>query len=404
MQDGDEAITLSGFVSPSACNTENGDVTIIGVGENGSGVLDALLKNDFLQDLQPYSYVLIPVTSSRKNSRDLRVECASINRDGTNSPAEESVDTVSQFRARFPILSRLFKRETAGDESPEPDDCPRSGGNDGRNDERKDGRNDGRNIRDHESPVEDWLDRTLLVRNHAFTRLRSLDPSLVRIGMEIVENSNSLIIVSDLREDSLDICLLLDALCVREGKRDLFFLIQSESYRDIWTVQYLNKCIQEVAMCANSVIMVPPVSDENMEAAAEVLSALHNLIDHTGTVNIDLADIKHIAGFGNIGMMALGKGTGEARTEQAVKSCLSHPMLDIDLEGIERAIVCVNGGEDMTIEEAESASYYISKKIREGAKIIWGAHVSLELNDRLEVVLLVGLTPHQALLHHYAGT
>jgi len=399
LQDGNETIALGGFVGSSVANPENGGVTIIGVGEKGCSVLDALREKDYLEDLQPYSYVSIPVTSSRKNSRDQRVECASINRDGTNSPVDEnaeSVDTVSQFRTRFPILSRLFKRETAGDESPEPDDCSQSGGNDGRN--------DGGNIRDHDPLLEDWLERTLLVRNPAFTRLRSFDPTLVRIGMEIVEKSRSLIIVSDLREDSLDVCLLLNALCVREGKRDLFFLIQSETYRDIWTVQFLNKCIQGVAMCANSVIMVPPVSDKNLGAAAEVLSALHNLINHTGTVNIDLADIKHIAGFGNIGMMALGKGTGEARTEMAVKSCLSHPMLDIDLEGIERAIVCVNGGEDMTIEEAESASYYISKKIREGAKIIWGAHVSLELNNRLEVVLLVGLTPHQALLHHYAGT
>lgn len=79
-------------------------------------------------------------------------------------------------------------------------------------------------------------------------------------------------------------------------------------------------------------------------------------------------------------------------------------MLDIDLAGIERAIVYVNGGEDMTIEEAESASYYISKEIREGAKIIWGANVTPELNEQIEIVLLVGLTPHQALLHHYAGT
>jgi len=222
--------------------------------------------------------------------------------------------------------------------------------------------------------------------------------------MEATGGPGMTLVVSDLAEESLDACLLLDALCNRAGKRDVLFLVQPEKYRDIWTVQYLNKRIQGIARCADSVLMLPPIAEGDMDDFLSVVSAHFRMVTRPGTVNIDLADVRHIAGYGNIGLIGAGKARGGDRARNAAKRALDHNMLDIDLAGIDRAIVCVNGGEDMTIEEAESASYYISKRIREGSKIIWGANVSPEMNDRIEVVLLVGLTPHQALLHHYAGT
>jgi len=249
-----------------------------------------------------------------------------------------------------------------------------------------------------------WLDRTLLGRNPAYTRLRNFDSEKVKWAMDMVKKSDTLFVMSDLMDESLDICLLLDALGTKAGRRVILFLIQSDRYKDIWELQFLNKRIQEVAMCAAGTMITPPIKFINLRGLPEILLALYGMIQYASTVNIDLADIKNITGFGNIGMMGVGRAGGSNRTREAVRKVLTHPMLDIDLEGIERAIVYVNGGEDMTIEEAESASYYISKKIREGAKIIWGANVTPELNEQIEIVLLVGLTPHQALLHHYAGT
>ncbi len=255
-----------------------------------------------------------------------------------------------------------------------------------------------------ETNTENWLDRALLGRNPAYTRLRNFERDKVKWAMDMVKNYDTLFILSDLMDESLDICLLLDALGNKTGRRVIMFLIQSDRYKDIWNVQFLNKRIQEVAMCAAGTMITPPTKFINLRGLPEILLALYGMIQSASTVNIDLADIRNITGFGNIGMMGVGRGGGSNRTREAVRKALSHPMLDIDLDGIERAIVHVNGGEDMTIEEAESASYYISKKIREGAKIIWGANVTPELNEQIEIVLLVGLTPHQALLHHYAGT
>lgn len=297
------------------------------------------------------------------------------------------------------ILSRLFGRERTGvvrrlrQIEGEGDDDGNGNGS---------GKEDGHPSRADRS--EGWLDRPLIARNPAYTRLRATDVKTVNRAMEAVEGPGMLLVVSDLDDESLDTCLLLDALSMKFGKRDTLFLVQPGSYRNIWTVQHLNGRIQEIARCADSVLMAPPVHENNLMSFIEILSSHLNMVSRAGTVNIDLADVKHIAGYGNIGVMGVGRADGKERALRAAKRALSHPMMDIDVTGIDRAIVCVNGGEDMTIEEAESTSYYISRRIREGAKIIWGANVSPELNGSIEVVLLVGVTPHQALLHHYAGT
>ena len=349
-------------------------VTIVGIGDLGGTMIKELLMNR--QDDLPrcFSYALPPDLPLEKTRQGLME-----NYSRTDGSDKRTGSIFGGIKDEDIMRFKEERRTVLSNNEPKP-------------------------VSNGFSSNRDWLDRRLLVMNPAYAKLRSLGNNMVDWARDIVYNSDTIFIISDLMDESLDICLLLDAFSNRAGRRLIIFLIQSKRYKDIWNVQFLNKRIQEVALRAACVIIVPPINSGNLGVMPDILVALYNLIDHTGTVNIDLADIRNIAGYGNIGMMGVGTATGTNRAEKAIKKAISHPMLEIDLEGIERVIVCVNGGEDMTIEEAENVSYFISKRIREGAKIIWGAHVSEELRDHLEVVLLVGLTPHQALLHHYAET
>ena len=347
-------------------------VTVIGVGEKGGDALEELKEIQDNPFTSSFRYVRPPISMGGKNTR---MDESIANTDVKFSWENNTIETVNDDELKLEFLRSGFTPQSGID-------------------------------KEHSDDIfsDNWLDRALLGRNPAYTRLRNFDSHKVKWAMDIVKHSDTLFILSDLMDESLDICLLLDALGNKADRRVILFLIQSDRYKDIWDVQFLNKRIQEVAMCAAGTMITPPTKFINLRGLPEILLALYGMIQYASTVNIDLADIRNITGFGNIGMMGVGRARGSNRTRKAVRKALTHPMLDIDLAGIERAIVYVNGGEDMTIEEAESASYYISKKIREGAKIIWGANVTPELNEKIEIVLLVGLTPHQALLHHYAGT
>lgn len=250
------------------------------------------------------------------------------------------------------------------------------------------------------TPREDWLDRPLLLSNPAYKILRGFDTDMVRRVSDIVKRTDVLFLISDLEDDDTEICLLFDALCTKYDKRDIIFLIRSDVQLGFGNYQYINKQIQNLGVGSDGVILVPGTDGSGYRGFMDILSGLYHMIYTTGMVNIDLADIKNITGFGNVGMMGVGRGSGLSRINNAIESVLKHPMLDVDLEHIKRAIICVCGGEDMTMEESEKCSVRIADKLRDEAKIIWGAYISPEMEGMAEILLLVALTPNQALLHH----
>ena len=242
-------------------------VTVVGIGEQGGAMVEELLMNRISGIPHSFSYVLPPTSALTKTQDN---------------------------------LMRFGERRHGGDER--------------------------RNIYEisGEGPLdENWLDRTLMAVNPAYARLRSFGNNMVDWARDVVYNSDIIFLISDLIDESLDICLLLDAFSNKAGRRLIVFLIQSERYKNIWNVQFLNKRIQEVAFRPACVIITPPIGSGNFGTMPEILIALYNLIRHTGTINIDLADIKNIAGYGNIGMMGVGAATGENRAEDAIKEAIS---------------------------------------------------------------------------------
>lgn len=72
-----------------------------------------------------------------------------------------------------------------------------------------------------------------------------------------------------------------------------------------------------------------------------------------------------------------------------MRKALSSPLLDVDVSDAKSALVNVTGGEDMTVEEAESALQEVSKMMSPDARIIWGVQVSPELKNVLRTLLIV---------------
>ena len=68
-------------------------------------------------------------------------------------------------------------------------------------------------------------------------------------------------------------------------------------------------------------------------------------------VNLDFADVKAI--MTNGGVAAIGVGTSDTnnRVEEAVQGALANPLLDINYEGATGALIKMEGGPDMTLDE-----------------------------------------------------
>jgi cell division protein FtsZ len=74
-----------------------------------------------------------------------------------------------------------------------------------------------------------------------------------------------------------------------------------------------------------------------------------------GLMNLDFADMNAIMRQGGICAIGFGEGAGDAMVEEAVERALDSQLLDIgDIREAKGALVYIEGGEDMTLEDSRA--------------------------------------------------
>jgi cell division protein FtsZ len=133
------------------------------------------------------------------------------------------------------------------------------------------------------------------------------------------------------------------------------------------------------------------------EILMKAIKGITEMITKVGLVNLDFADLKTIMKGGGVAVIGIGESDdGHEKALKAVEEAINSPLLEYDVSSANGALVCVTGGEDMTVTEAEMVADYINNKINKNASIIWGAYIDPELKGAIRVMLvLVGVTSDQ---------
>jgi cell division protein FtsZ len=129
------------------------------------------------------------------------------------------------------------------------------------------------------------------------------------------------------------------------------------------------------------------VADELLMRA---IKGITEMITKVGLVNLDFADLKTIMKGGGVAVIGLGEAsdTPEKATE-AVNEALNSPLLEVDVSNATGALICVTGGDDMTVTEAEMVADEIHKRINANAGIIWGAYIDPSLSHTIRVMVVI---------------
>ena len=125
------------------------------------------------------------------------------------------------------------------------------------------------------------------------------------------------------------------------------------------------------------------------EILTNAVKGIAELITKPGLINLDFADIKAVMSSGGIAMIGLGESDTENRAVESVEKALNNPLLDVEVTGATGALINVIGGPDMTLDEAKKVVEAVTVKLDEGAKIIWGAQLSPELQDSIRTMLVI---------------
>jgi len=75
--------------------------------------------------------------------------------------------------------------------------------------------------------------------------------------------------------------------------------------------------------------------------------------------------------------------------EEAVKGALSNPLLEINYEGASGAMIHIEGGPDMTLDEVNKIGEMVTEALDEDANVIWGARVSDNMKGRICVMTII---------------
>ena len=106
-------------------------------------------------------------------------------------------------------------------------------------------------------------------------------------------------------------------------------------------------------------------------------------------VNLDFADVKAIMTNGGVAAIGVGVSDTNNRVEEAVSGALSHPLLDVNYEGAEGALIHIEGGPDMTLEEVARAGDLVTEKFDHDANVIWGARVSDQMKGKICIMTII---------------
>ena len=114
-----------------------------------------------------------------------------------------------------------------------------------------------------------------------------------------------------------------------------------------------------------------------------------NIIQTTGIINVDFADVKTILTHPGRVIMGTGIAEGSNRAEVALEQAISSPLLeDYKLDGAKGILVNISGSSDLTMDEYHFIIDQIQNKADKDAEIITGIVMDETLNDALKVTVI----------------
>lgn len=161
--------------------------------------------------------------------------------------------------------------------------------------------------------------------------------------------------------------------------------------------------IAKLAEAVDSLIIIPnerlkQVSDTRItlanafEIADDVLrrgvSSIVELVNGTGIINLDFADISAVMKDAGFAHMGVGAAKGKDKAEMAARAAISSPLLETTITGARGIIINVTASPDIGLDDVVTASTLISNETHADANVIWGANFDNDLEDEMKIIVI----------------
>ncbi len=121
----------------------------------------------------------------------------------------------------------------------------------------------------------------------------------------------------------------------------------------------------------------------------EAAKAVSDIINVSGLVNVDFADVKTVMQNMGYALMGTGISDGESRAVLAAKAAINNPLLsDISLQGCQSLLINITAGPDIKMNEFEEVSSVIVNETGSSANIIMGVIIDPDMIGKVSVTII----------------
>ena len=161
--------------------------------------------------------------------------------------------------------------------------------------------------------------------------------------------------------------------------------------------------IEELAKNVDSIMVIPnerlkEVATEKItllnafEIANDVLrqgvQSISDLVNATGLVNSDFADVTEIMKDAGFAHMGVGRAKGKDKAEVAARAAISSPLLNTSIDGAHGILLNITASTDIGLEEIDAASSIVTEAVHPDCEIIWGANFDENLEDEMIITVI----------------
>ncbi len=127
----------------------------------------------------------------------------------------------------------------------------------------------------------------------------------------------------------------------------------------------------------------------------QAVEGISDLITMPGIINVDFADIRSVMENAGSALMGVGVSSGEKRAEEAARSAINSPLLEVSITGAKGVLFAIAGGDDLGMLEVQDAARVITESIDSHAKVIFGAIRDDKLKKHEAKVTVIAIGFHE---------
>jgi len=125
------------------------------------------------------------------------------------------------------------------------------------------------------------------------------------------------------------------------------------------------------------------------ELISTMIRGIVEIISVPSLVNLDFADVKAIMKNGGVAAIGVGCSDTTNKVDEAVDGALANPLLEISYEGATGALIHVEGGPDMTLEDVERVGEKVTSQMDDDANVIWGARINKDMVGKITIMTII---------------